>query len=79
MKTFQPIEQLMQKRMSRRDFLKHLGAIVVAMVGIRGVVEILANPAKKIDGISGKHTERVIETKTVEKVVQGYGNTPYGI
>ena len=67
MKTFKPIQQLMQKQMTRREFLKHLLAIMVAMVGIKGFVQMLANPKK-------------VENKTAEKITHGYGGArPYGM
>ena len=66
MKTFKPLEQLMQKQMTRREFLKHMLAIIVAMVGVKSFVQMLANPKK--------------EPKTVEKIAHGYGGArPYGM
>ena len=70
MKTLKPLQQLMQKKMSRKDFLKYLLAIAVAMIGIKTFMQLLVNPDKK------QPSTKVSAAKTDSS----YGGpTPYGL
>ena len=41
------LDKLLKKEMSRKDFLKHMAAFVVSMIGISTIIKNLANPMAK--------------------------------
>ena len=65
---FRPLDELLHKRMTRREFLKHLAAAAVAMIGIAAFIRNLTNP---------HHAKK---TETSSKAMHGYGaGRPYGM
>lgn len=68
---FKPINELMEKKMTRTEFLKHLGAMLVAMVGIGAFIRNVSNPLK--------HPKPA--PVAPQKVTSGYGGSPrpYGM
>ncbi len=55
----QPIQNLLEKRISRREFLAYSGAVILGIVGISGLLRLLANPyhhdAKRGPGYGGSN------------------------
>ena len=56
------IQKLLAKPMDRKQFLAHLGAAVLAVLGIGGLLRTLIN--------FGSHS--------AHHAVNGYGSSPYG-
>lgn len=57
-----PIQQLLETEMDRKEFLTYVGASVLAVIGISGILKSLAPPANP-----GKRN-----------VSSGYGGSVYG-
>jgi hypothetical protein len=58
----QQLQKVMTKQMSRRDFIKHLGLVVVGILGINSFLSLLADP---------QHSPRVRQSR-------GWGNGKFG-
>lgn len=58
------IAQLMSKEMDRRDFLKYSGGVLLAVIGITGLINTLVQFGGEEDTPTAKSG--------------GYGSTPYG-
>lgn len=58
------VAQLMKKEMDRKDFLKYTGGVVLAVVGITGLLNTIFRLS---GGDSGQSSQS-----------NGYGSTPYG-
>lgn len=41
------LDKLLKKEMSRKDFLKHMAAFVVSIIGISAIIKNLTNPMVK--------------------------------
>ncbi len=39
-----PLKQLLDKKMSRKDFLLHLGAFAISLTGVAAIMKNLTNP-----------------------------------
>lgn len=59
-----PIDVLMQKEMSRKEFLATLGLGMASVMGFSAIIRLLTG--KSIDGHLKRH------------VSSGYGSSPYG-
>lgn len=57
-----PLQKLFTKSMNRREFLAHIGAGLLTVVGVSGLISSLVN-------LNGKPTERRSS---------GYGSSGYG-
>ncbi len=57
------VEQLLEKEMDRKDFLKHVGFAVVMMTGVGAVLHGLAQQKPSV---------------TRQSQAQGYGSMAYG-
>lgn len=67
--SFEPLQNLMEKPMDRKEFLKHVGAIIVTMVGISAVIRAVSNPLSDVKKMPTEPT----------KSSRGYGaGTAYG-
>lgn len=42
-----PLNDLMNKKMTRKEFLKHMGAAILGVVGISAFIRNITNPRKK--------------------------------
>lgn len=60
-------DEIFQKRMDRKDFLKHVAMGVAVITGTAGVVKLL-NPQQQQLAVSQKHPA----------VSTGYGSSAYG-
>jgi hypothetical protein len=60
------IQTLLQKDMSRKEFLRVSGAAILGFAGVTGLVQGI----QKLSGSSN--------TVTGQKVTGGYGSSPYG-
>lgn len=58
------VQQLLETEMDRKEFLTYLGASLLAVVGISGLLKALAPPTKQNNSQSNSRT--------------GYGSSPYG-
>ncbi len=47
------LQKLLIKPMSRREFLAYLGALVLAVSGIRGLLSTIHNPHKNSESTEG--------------------------
>ncbi len=62
-----PLQDLMQKPMTRKEFLKHMGAVTLGLVGVSAFLRNLSQPYKK--------TKETV----LPKAKNGYGSgRPYG-
>ena len=61
-----PIQQIMNKPLSRKEFLQHIGVILLAAVGVSGIVNRL---------LHGEHNIAPSSTKTGSK----WGNGKFGV
>jgi len=59
------IDELLQKEMDRKDFLKHVGVAMVAMTGVSALVRSLTQHP-----LAGQQNQ--------VSQMQGYGSMPYG-
>ncbi len=63
-----PLKKLMDKEMSRKEFIKHAGLSLVALAGINAAIQALSQPqvknTKKRDSGKARH---------------GFGNGRYGV
>ena len=59
----QQIDSLVQKEMDRKDFLKYVAGLVMAVIGITGFTRILLDPETR---------------KLSRKTMSGYGSSTYG-
>lgn len=68
MMDLEPLNKLLDKKMDRKEFLTHIGAVVVAVSGAAAIIKNLTEPR-------GRHR------KTTKKAGKssGYGQSPYGI
>ena len=57
------VAQLLNKEMDRKDFLKYTGGVVLAVIGVTG----LLNTIFKLSGNDSNQAQ-----------TSGYGSTPYG-
>ncbi len=64
----EPLNKLLNKKMSRKDFLVHVGAAAVAVSGIAAIIKNIAEP-------KGKKTKPPAQ----KSQKTGYGQSPYGI
>lgn len=58
------LQELMQKEMSRKEFLRIVGAGVLGIIGVTGLLQNLHK-------LAGAHTKQ-------NQSVSGYGSSPYG-
>jgi hypothetical protein len=58
-----PFEMLLNKKMTRKEFIFHLGFLVMALTGIAGMLDILSDPNW---------------TKTFSFNETSFGSGPYG-
>jgi len=63
------LETLLQEKMDRKDFLKYAGGVVLAAIGITGMVRMLLG-SRMLTGDASS------DDKT--KSSGGYGNSTYG-
>ena len=61
-----PIQQIMNKPLSRKEFLQHIGVILLAAVGVSGIVNRL---------LHNDHSIASSSTKTGSK----WGNGKFGV
>lgn len=61
------IDEILQKRMDRKDFLKHVGMGVAIITGTAGIVRML-KPS----------SNNVAKTNRQQPVAMGYGASAYG-
>jgi len=47
MKAIDPLKDLLEKKMSRKQFLAHLGLSLVSLVGVHAAIQALTEPGKK--------------------------------
>lgn len=66
------IDQTLQKPMSRRDFLSHVGALLLAVIGITSILHSLGLH----DDAPRPHTAR---SGSAPKAQSGYGSSSYGV
>lgn len=59
------LDEIFQKRMDRKDFLKHVGMGVAILTGTAGIVKLLNKPATG-------------QQKQAQPVAVGYGASAYG-
>lgn len=60
----QSLQQLLDAEMDRKEFLMYLGASVLAVAGVSGLIRSVTAPIAK-------------QSKPVERRI-GYGESPYG-
>jgi predicted tellurium resistance membrane protein TerC len=60
-----PLNQLLDKEMDRREFLAHVGAAIVAMIGLSSIL-------KALNGADHQQTQQD------SSAVPGFGIGPYG-
>ena len=71
----QQFNNLLQKEMDRKDFLKYSGGVVLAAVGVTGMVKLLLGQA----GISLPiHGTQPQQPSAVKSSAMGYGGSAYG-
>lgn len=58
-----PFNELLAKEMTRREFLQHVGFLLLVITGLSGIVKTLSDP-------------HLIGSQT--KASQGFGSGPYG-
>lgn len=61
-------DELLQKRMDRKDFLKHVGMGVAIITGTAGIVKLLGNGSRPAGKVGQKQ----------QPVNMGYGASAYG-
>lgn len=61
----QPLQELFEKPMGRREFLGYLGAGFLAIIGVSGLIKSLQQRTHQSSGYNRKQAD-------------GYGATPYG-
>lgn len=61
------IDEILQKRMDRKDFLKHVGMGVAIITGTAGIIKMF-KPS----------TNNVSKTNRQQPVAMGYGASAYG-
>jgi len=59
-----PLQKLLETEMDRKEFLAYVGALILAVVGIAGIIESLSSPSRQNS------------TQPNNKV--GYGSSTYG-
>jgi hypothetical protein len=62
------IDQTLQKPMDRKDFLSHVGAVFLAVIGVTSVLHSL-----------GAHDAQQQRISTDKSASGGYGSSPYGV
>lgn len=63
-----PLKQLLDKKMSRKEFLLHLGAFAVSLTGVAAIMKNLTNP----HFVSRQGSGNKAETR------RGFGGGSYG-
>jgi hypothetical protein len=61
------IDHTLQKPMDRKDFLSHVGAVFLAVIGVTSIIHSLGAHDSHPQASTGKSTS------------QGYGSSPYGM
>lgn len=64
----QTINKIMQKNMSRKDFLAHMGALMLSVIGIAAIVRSLENFASPTTAGGNKNSSQGF----------AYGQSAYG-
>jgi hypothetical protein len=59
------LTDLLEKDMSRKEFLIHVGGVALAVVGVTGLMRKLADPFGK-------------QQRPAPEAAAGYGHSPYG-
>lgn len=71
----QQFNNLLQKEMDRKDFLKYSGGVILAAVGVTGMVKLLLGQA----GIALPiHSTPATQPTAVRDSAMGYGGSAYG-
>ena len=65
----QQIDQLLNKEMDRKDFLKHVGLAAIAITGATTILRILVNQPSAVSG-----TKKLADSSSKS----GYGASSYG-
>ena len=63
------LDALLNQEMDRKNFLKYSGGIILAVLGISGLIRIL---------LSSKQTTSLLSQSDSEKKSRGYGSSKYG-
>ena len=63
----QYVQEVFEKPMNRKEFLGYIGAAVLAVIGVSGMMKALLHHNNSSNSSSGK-----------VGVADGYGATPYG-
>ena len=61
----EPLQNLFEKPMDRREFLGYIGAAILAVIGVSSMLKALQQHTSQSAGYSRKQAD-------------GYGATPYG-
>ena len=64
------LDALLQEKMDRKDFLKYAGGVVLAVIGVTGMVRMLLG-SRSITGLGDGQTNGA-------KKLNGYGSSSYG-
>ena len=68
--SLEPLQALLDKPMDRKQFLKHMAAVVVSVVGVGAFIKTLSNPLAGVQK----------QPKTAVKATRGYGGgSAYGV
>jgi hypothetical protein len=62
---YEPIQQLLETEMDRKEFLAYMGATALAVTGVSGLLKVLTQPMQRS---GAKQPERT----------SGYGHSAYG-
>lgn len=64
--TLEHLSTLLSKKVTRKEFLLHVGFVLLALTGVSGMLKILADP-------------RSASSTTSTQPKRGFGSGPYGI
>jgi hypothetical protein len=60
------LQNIRDKEMDRKDFLKYSGVVLLGVVGLKGILTLLAPPEKPV-------------ASTVDQQKRGFGGGKYGV
>lgn len=69
------IQALVQKEMDRKEFLKYGGGLLLAVIGVTGLLRVLLGSQ---EGIAGKSVSTTTTSTGAAEKAGGYGMSAYG-
>jgi hypothetical protein len=80
--SFDNVHKLLAKEVDRKEFIAHIGATALAVIGVGGLIKAFTNPkgTTPYHASSQTFTARPRTTHTQPKVARatGYGSSTYG-